>query len=58
MPELFDPDVKERKTNFKILSILDILYNIITSWIFYDWNSFFFFKLKHPTVEGNNTANR
>lgn len=56
MPELFDPDVKERKTNFKILSILYILYNIVN--ILRLKLFIFFFKLKHPTVKGNNTANR
>lgn len=55
MPELFDPDVKERKTNFKILSILNILYNIVN---IFRLKFIFFFKLKHPTVKGNNTANR
>lgn len=55
MPELFDPDVKERKTNFKILSILNILYNIVN---ILRLKFIFFLKLKHPTVKGNNTANR
>lgn len=48
MPELFDPDVKERKTNFKILSILNILYNIVN---ILRLKFIFFFKLKHPTVK-------
>lgn len=55
MPGLFDPDAKERKTNFKILSILNILYNIVN---ILRLKFIFFFKLKHPTVKGNNTANR
>lgn len=45
MPELFDPDVKERKTNFKILSILDILYNIVN---ILRLKFIFFFQIKTP----------